>query len=294
MSSSKSIAATALVVPSVAQTQAPSVLIDNARLNAYLGEARHRFSITALAECPSTSTLLLACSAQGAPSGSVIVCDRQTAGRGSRGRRWSASPQASLTFSLLWHFTCEQAQLSGLSLGVGLAVVRALDDCGARGAMLKWPNDVLYHDAKLAGILIELCGDPVRAQAVIGIGLNLLPPDADKTGKPDGGAEAFMMPATSVDAMVSPAPERNLLLAAILKALAAMLDRFAQTGFAGLRDEWLARHAWQTRPVRVLRDGRVVAEGLCCGVDVDGTLLVQTPAGVIRCLSGDVSLRAAS
>ncbi len=294
MSSSESIAAIALTVPSVVQTQAPSVLIDSARLNACLGEARHRFSITALAECPSTSTLLLACSAQGAPSGSVIVCDRQTAGRGSRGRRWSASPQASLTFSLLWHFTCAQAQLSGLSLAVGLAVARALDDCGARGAMLKWPNDVLYHDAKLAGILIELCGDPAQAQAVIGIGLNLLPPDAGETGKPDGAAEAFMMPAASVDAMVSPAPERNLLLAAILKALAAMLDRFAQTGFAGLRDEWLAHHAWQTRLVRVLRDGRVVAEGLCCGVDVDGTLLVRTPEGVIRCLSGDVSLRAAS
>ena len=60
--------------------------------------------------------------------------------------------------------------------------------------MLKWPNDVLFHDAKLAGILIELCGDPARAQAVIGIGLNLLPPDADKMGKPDGGAEAFRPP----------------------------------------------------------------------------------------------------
>lgn len=269
---------------------APSVLIDLARLNVLLGEARSRFSVTALAECPSTNTFLLACSAQGAPSGSVVVCDRQTAGRGSRGRRWSASPQASLTFSLLWHFGCEQARLSGLSLGVGLAVVRALAACGAPGAMLKWPNDVLYRDAKLAGILVELCGDPAQAQAVIGIGLNLLSPEICGTGP----ADTFMMPATSVDAMVSPAPERNHLLAALLVELAAMLDRFAAAGFAGLRQAWLACHAWQDRAVRIVRDGRVEAEGVCYGVDADGTLLVRTPEGIKRCLSGDVSLRAAA
>ena len=269
----------------------PSVPIDPVRLNALLGEAHSRFAITALAECPSTNTFLLACNAQGAPSGSVIVCDRQTAGRGSRGRRWSASPQASLTFSLLWHFECELVRLSGLSLGVGVAVVRALAACGARGAMLKWPNDILFHDAKLGGILVELCSDPAQAQqaqAVIGIGLNLLPPATDGL---DG---AFMMPATSIDAMISPVPERNRLLAALLVELAAMLDRFAAAGFAGLREEWLACHAWQGRAVRMLRDGRVEAEGTCCGVDADGTLLVQTPKGIVRCLSGDVSLRAAS
>lgn len=266
----------------------PSTLIDLTRLNALLGEARSRFSVTALAECPSTNTFLLACSAQGAPSGSVIVCDRQTAGRGSRGRRWSASPQASLTFSLLWHFDCEQVRLSGLSLGVGVAVVRALAACGVRGAMLKWPNDILFRDAKLGGILVELCGDPARAQAVIGIGLNLLPPVTDDV------SDAFMMPATSVDAMISPAPERNRLLAALLVELAAMLDRFAETGFAGLRENWLACHAWQDRTVRIVRDGRIEAEGVCCGVEAEGTLLVRTPEGIRRCLSGDVSLRAAS
>lgn len=266
----------------------PSTLIDLARLNALLGEARSRFSVTALAECPSTNTFLLACSAQGAPSGSVIVCDRQTAGRGSRGRRWSASPQASLTFSLLWHFDCAQVRLSGLSLGVGVAVVRALAACGVRGAMLKWPNDILFRDAKLGGILVELCGDSARAQAVIGIGLNLLPPVTDDMN------DAFMMPATSVDAMISPAPERNLLLAALLVELAAMLDRFAETGFAGLRENWLVCHAWQDRTVRIVRDGRIEAEGVCCGVDAEGTLLVRTPEGIRRCLSGDVSLRAAS
>jgi BirA family biotin operon repressor/biotin-[acetyl-CoA-carboxylase] ligase len=72
-----------------------------------------------------------------------------------------------------------------------------------------------------------------------------------------------------------------------------VLDRFADGGFAALRGEWLARHAWQDRPVRLLRDGEVEKEGVCRGADTDGALLIQTTVGLERCLSGDLSLRAA-
>ena len=114
----------------------------------------------------------------------MLVTDRQTAGRGSRGRTWLASPEASLTFSLLWRFDGGLERMSGLSLAVGLAVVEALEACGASGVKLKWPNDILHDGGKLGGILVELhnevrsdnYGEANAAMAVIGIGLNLFGP----------------------------------------------------------------------------------------------------------------------
>ena len=133
-------------------------LIEPARLRTLLGAAAGRFDVDSLAECASTNTELLARAERGAPSGSVLVADRQTAGRGSRGRTWQSSPGASLTFSLLWRFTDGVHGLAGLSLAVGVAVIRALAACGAHGVMLKWPNDILLDEAKLGGILVELQG----------------------------------------------------------------------------------------------------------------------------------------
>ena len=261
-----------------------SLLIDSDRLKAALGNARGRFSIRAIETCESTNTLLLEDCAHGAPSGSVIVCDRQTAGRGSRGRHWSASPEASLTFSLLWDFDCGLAGLSGLSLGVGLAVVRALGACAVTGVTLKWPNDILIDDAKLGGILVELSGDAEQARAVVGIGLNLKRPHVPVSGE-------AMLPVAALEDRVAELPDRNRLLAALLIELAAVFDAFSAGGFAGLREDWQACHAWQDRSVRVLRQGAPEKQGLCRGADVDGALLVDIDGVLERCLSGDVSLR---
>ena len=273
-------------------TPSTQLLIDPARLQDLLGAAHGRFDVDSLAECASTSTLLLARAAQGAPAGSVVVTDRQTAGRGSRGRRWIASPEASLTFSLLWRFSGGMERLSGLSLAVGVAVLRALESLGASGATLKWPNDILYCDAKLGGILVELqeARNPQEmtesSLAVIGIGLNLQLPEA----LPDG--EAFALKPAALAQLIDPLPERHQLLAQLLVELALVLDRFCAGGFGALREQWLTRHAWRNRPVQLLRDGRLERHGICRGADLDGALLLETANGVERCLSGDVSLRA--
>jgi len=270
-----------------AMTDSPaSLLIDTVRLQALLGDAGGRFDVDSLAECESTSTLLLERTAQGAPAGSVIVTDRQTAGRGSRGRIWLASPESSLTFSVLWRFECGLDGLSGLSLAVGVAVVHALEACGASGVSLKWPNDILHDNAKLGGILVELQGEPDGALAVIGIGLNLRLPESI------GAGEGFAIPPAALDKIITPLPERHALLAQLLIELAHVFDRFSAGGFSALRQQWQARHAWQDRPVCLLRDGQIAKEGICRGADSDGALLVQTKTGVERCLSGDLSLRA--
>lgn len=259
-----------------------SALIDPVRLKPLLGALATRFDVDALAEASSSSDLLLERAARGAGAGSVIVVDRQTAGRGRRGRTWNSAPEASLTFSLLWRFDGGVERLAGLSLAVGVAVARALAALGVQGVALKWPNDVLLSGRKLAGILVELSSERRGMVAVIGIGLNLLPPPA---------SEALDTPAAALAEALKPLPDRHALLAQLLGDLAPVLDTFSAGGFNVLRDEWQAAHAWQNQAVSVLHDGRAVLAGLCRGADADGALLVETTKGLERCLSGDVSLR---
>lgn len=260
------------------------LLIDHARLLGLLGTDAGRFSVDVLAECASTNSHLLDRATAGAPSGTVVVADRQTAGRGSRGRSWLASPEASLTFSVLWHFPGGIERLSGLSLAVGVAVVEALSACGVADVQLKWPNDILYDDRKLGGILVEVQSDAESSQVVIGIGLNLRRP-------PDFAAEGMALAPVALEEFAPQLPERHALLAALLQALATVFDTFAEGGFAALRSRWQTYHAWQERPVNMLRDGKVEVEGACLGADEDGALLVRTATGLERCLSGDLTLR---
>ncbi|WP_300455199.1 biotin--[acetyl-CoA-carboxylase] ligase [Accumulibacter sp.] len=262
-----------------------SCRIDAARVYRLLGAAARRFTVEALPECVSTSTLLLERAAQGATTGTLLVADQQTAGRGRRGRSWLSSPEASLTFSLLWRFTCPVAQLAGLSLAVGVAVARALEGVGVERIGLKWPNDILLDGGKLGGILVELDTQPGSLLAVIGIGLNLHLPAA--------GDEPLRHPPAALSQALSPLPDRHRLLARLLSELAAVLDDFSAGGFPILRDEWQAHHVWQDRRVRLLDGGPVDREGICLGADTDGALLLRTPVGVERCLSGDLSLRSA-
>jgi BirA family biotin operon repressor/biotin-[acetyl-CoA-carboxylase] ligase len=91
-----------------------------------------RFDVDALDECDSTSSELMRRAERGAPSGSVVVADRQSAGRGRRGRSWLSSPESSLTFSLLWRFPGNAASLSGLSLAVGVGLAQAMENLGAK------------------------------------------------------------------------------------------------------------------------------------------------------------------
>ncbi len=263
----------------------PSTLIDPKRLSALLGPIGARFDVISLSECSSTSTLLMEHAREGARSGTVIVADRQAAGRGSRGRSWTSSPEASLTFSIMWSFPGGPERLSGLSLAVGVAIAQGLESCGAAPIALKWPNDVLYENAKLVGILIELYMEEGKTVAVIGIGINL------RKLENNGSTHAAALPFAALEQIVPELPERHLLFARQLTSLSETFDRFAAGGFAALREQWQARHAWQDKPVRLLRDNHVEKEGICLGTDTDGALLIRTDEGISRCLSGDVSLR---
>ncbi|MCM2308895.1 MAG: biotin--[acetyl-CoA-carboxylase] ligase [Sulfuritalea sp.] len=254
-----------------------------AAIVAKLGNAARRFDIDVLPSCDSTNAVLLARAEAGAPSGTVVIAEEQTAGRGRRGRSWFSSPGDSLTFSLLWRFAPGTAP-AGLSLAVGVAVARALQKVGAGDTALKWPNDILKQGRKLGGILVELVPGAPHA-AVIGIGINLQLP----SGMPDDVRAA----SAAIDAIDVAAADSNALYAALLGELLATLESFGGGGFAALRAEWLARHAFQDVPVSIASDFGAPVVGVCRGVDVDGALLLDVGGRSERILSGEVSLRRA-
>ena len=245
-----------------------------------LGATSTRFDVDWLAECNSTNTVLLERAANGAPSGSVLVADNQTAGRGRRGRHWLSSPDCSLTFSLLWRLP-PAVRSTGLSLAVGLAVAQALEYLGIRGTGLKWPNDIWLHGRKLGGVLIEVAFDNNGLGLIIGIGLNLRH-DPDWQDQLDQASAAL-----SDDGAQFP---REVVLAAILHQLASTLDRFNQEGFSTLRAGWCARNALLGLPVRVSSENGEHT-GICGDVAADGSLILHAACGAHLLISGgDVSL----
>ncbi len=272
----------------------PPQWLDAARIVSQLGEQGRRFQIEILDSAPSSNTLLLQrarldAANGGAPSGSVLAVEWQSGGRGRMGRAWHSGLGNALTFSLLWRFGCGLSGLSGLSLATGVALMRALRSLGVEGARLKWPNDVLgahgpKGNTKLAGILIEVQGDMLGPSAVvIGIGLNL--------SLPQPVLRQIGQPVTSLKDMMSEVPERNHLLAILLRELHGVLGEFSAHGFAALRAEWESHHALQNQPVRLLLpDGSSVA-GIARGVTEDGALKLETVHGMQFFNAGEVSLR---
>jgi BirA family biotin operon repressor/biotin-[acetyl-CoA-carboxylase] ligase len=264
----------------------PPQWLDAARVGGYLAELSGRFQIEIADSAVSSNTLLLRRAAQGAPGGSVLALEWQSGGRGRLGRTWHSALGGGLTFSLLWRFDCGLSALSGLSLAAGVALIRALRALGVTGAQLKWPNDVVAAGGKLAGILTEAQGDMLGPCAVvIGIGLNLALPKALM--------RQIGQPVTCMAELMGAPPERNLLLAALLRELDGVLHTFAAHGFAALREEWESYHAMQNQPVQLsLPDGGLV-NGTALGVDESGALVVETAGGAKRFNVGEISLRGA-
>lgn len=263
----------------------PLSLLDREEILRRLGPRAARFAIEVVEAVGSTNTLLMQRAEAGAPDGTVVAAEWQSRGRGRLGREWHASLGGALTFSVLRRFAQGVGFLSGLSLAVGVALMRALGRLDALEVTLKWPNDVLWRGRKLAGILIEMHGDTLGpSAAVIGVGLNV--------GLPDSVRARIAQPAADLATALGKPVDRNALLALVLTELASVLDVFARDGFAPFKREWESRHAHHAQPVTVLLpDGRRES-GMVRGVAEDGALLVETRAGARRYHSGEISVRA--
>lgn len=269
---------------------------------ALTGPGRLWRDVTVRAETGSTNSDLLAAARDGAPEGTVLAAEVQTAGRGRLDRRWICPPRAALSFSVLLRPDGVPAVARGwIPLLAGVAVAAGLRAQAGLDARLKWPNDVLVGGAKIAGILAEQAGDAI----VLGTGINV-------TTRRD---ELPVPHATSV-VLAGAAPDREQLLVAVLgeletwyrrwvAAVAAgppvldrtvldrtVLDRSVLAGPggdpAGLRAEYLRLSATVGQQVRVSMPGGKLVTGRAGDVDATGRLVVGTASGPVAVSAGDV------
>lgn len=235
----------------------------------------------------STNSVLLA--RQNPPFGAceVLLAEYQTAGRGRRGRAWVAPPGGSICLSLSWAFREVPQDLGALGLVIGVCALRALRESGLEDARLKWPNDLMVEGKKLGGILIELRAESDGpACVVIGIGLNVVL-----------GAELLQVivetgvAATDLVTAGLEQPSRNALAASLVAQVVRGLLVFEKEGLRPFAEEWRAADVLRGRQIDVhTLEG--VARGLARGIDLHGALVVETPNGVRRFISGDVTVRA--
>ena len=253
-----------------------------------MGEDGGWFNIKVLDSIDSTNTYLSKVVSSGYPHASVVAANLQTQGKGRRGRQWQSALGESLTFSFLWRFTQGAAGLSGLSLAVGIALIRAFKKINITNALLKWPNDVLILDdgvyKKLAGILIELQGDTDgQSSAIIGVGINL---NISKSQ-----LEKIDQPAIDIKNLTSEYVDSNVFMAIIIKELATVLSSFESDQFKPFKDEWLSHHAFQEKLIKIMLGNSQTISGKAVDISDTGALIIDTEEGIKSFASGEVSIR---
>jgi BirA family biotin operon repressor/biotin-[acetyl-CoA-carboxylase] ligase len=227
---------------------------------------------------PSTNADVAARARAGEPEGLVLVTEHQTAGRGRLDRVWVTPPRAALTFSLLVRpETVPVARWPWLPLLTGLAVAEAVREVAGVPATLKWPNDVLVGDLKLAGILVERVEVPAGA-AVVGVGLNV---SSTREELPvESATSLFLAGATT--------PDRTALLVGVLTRFSHWYDAWSASGGAALRPSYREACSTLGREVRVDLPGGEPLHGRAVDVDADGRLLVDDGRTVRALGAGDV------
>lgn len=209
---------------------------------------------------------------QGARAGTVVCADEQTAGRGRQARQWY-SPPGNLYLSVVLRPDVSVQRLPEFGFVAALAVAETANALlpAQRRASLKWPNDVLVNEAKIAGILLE----PVESALVIGIGLNIL--------EAPGNASYRVTTLAACGGLATVDGARTILL----DRLGRQIDAWEQDGFAPVRLAWLTRAHPVGAALRVTLQGRAM-NGRFAGLDEDGALLLDTAEGRRRVLAGDV------
>ena len=216
-------------------------------------------------------------------SGVVVLAEHQSAGRGRRGRHWVSPFGRNLYLSLLWEFDMDAAQLSGLSLVIAVAITRALSKMKINDVMLKWPNDVLWQDRKLCGLLLEMHGEASGPwQVVIGIGMNV--------NMNSITVEEIGQPWVDLQSILGRIVDRNQLAGLILRELLDAIALFQRSGLSAFLAEWRSRDVCRDQIVELHFPDRV-QHGIARGIDSSGALLLETDGVVKPYHAGEVSLR---
>lgn len=266
----------------------PVQLLDAERIRARLdADVRQQVpGIEVHLQLPSTNARLMTAGPENAPSGHVCLAEKQTAGRGRRGRVWQSPFGGNIYMSFVRDFDEGVSRISGAALVVALGVARALEATGVTGVGLKWPNDILCGGHKLAGILLEVSSESGGAcRIVAGLGLNV--------HLPAHWREDILQPVTDLGSLLAEIPDRDALVASLINHIYRGLDEFAGQGLESLLPEWRQRDIYHGRPVSLVMAGRSV-RGTARGINEYGELILEQEGGIRRSFSGgELSLRPA-
>jgi BirA family biotin operon repressor/biotin-[acetyl-CoA-carboxylase] ligase len=254
-----------------------------ARIQAGLATCLMGRQVIYLPEVGSTNEEARRRAEAGAPEGTLVITDYQTAGRGRQSRRWEAPRGCCLLLSLVFRPDLDPHQLQRLTMVCGLAAAAAIETQTGLAVGLKWPNDLVVEGAKVGGLLTELGLSGNRVDyVVVGLGVNV---NLDPQQLP---AE-LLVPATSLSQVLGRSVSRLGLLRAFLSEVEARY--FALRAGDLPTSEWMERLVTLGQRVQVSGAGRTLA-GLAEGVNADGALLVRLPDGQLETvLAGDVTLR---
>lgn len=230
------------------------------------------------------------------------IAQKQTAGKGRAGRTWLASPENTMCFSMAYPFKRSPSELTGLSLAVSITVIAGLaqaigvsqEKLHQAGLRLKWPNDLLLNNSKLAGILIEggqtKVGDP--SWMIVGVGINLhnasaIEKELDQSGLKVGALDQLLPINTKL-------PDAECIWLELLNSFDEHFKKFDQFGFSAYQQEWLKWDAYINQQVCISGSGKESMYGTAKGVDTNGALILQQAENLQAIYAGDVSLRAQS
>lgn len=216
----------------------------------------------------------------------ACLAEQQTHGKGRRGREWISPFGNNVYLSLLWHFKSAPGEIVGLSIAVATAVTKTLEQLGiSNGLTLKWPNDILWKNKKLAGILLEMIAEPNNTcSVVIGIGLNTQLSDKDSA--------RIDQPSTSVSDILEKAVSRNEISGLLLNSLVDTIEQFQRDGLQTALEEWKKYDHFAGQNV-TLHTAEQNINGIMQGLGDRGELLLLNPETnqLQRHLSGRVTLR---
>jgi BirA family transcriptional regulator, biotin operon repressor / biotin---[acetyl-CoA-carboxylase] ligase len=231
----------------------------------------------------STNRVAMGLAREGAPEGTVVLADRQTAGRGRLQRVWQSPPGCNLYMSVILRPAVAPPDVSQITLLAGVAVAEAIAPISPVGVGIKWPNDVRIGGRKVCGILTEMRRAGGRVAVVLGIGLNM---NMGRSDFDPGHRDV----ATSLREETGRDHSREDMVVLLCERLEQWYETFLHAGFAPIRDGWLARSEMAGKHVRVLfRDE--VQEGVVEGIDRDGALLIADGRGEVRRITaGDATI----
>lgn len=265
------------------QLSEPLDLLQVEKIISYFDKNDDVPNITVLDVIDSTNSYLLRKVPHQIIDGQLCVAEYQSAGRGRRGRQWISPYGSNIYLSLYRYLDQGMSAAMGLNVVVALGVFDAIKKLYQHDVELKWPNDIYLHGKKLAGILIDLEGQPMEAcHCVIGIGLNLSMPEAS--------AKQVDQPWSDLSTVVGHHISRNELTAELIKQINSRLIEHNKNGLRNMLDDWHQHDLYFNKAIKIIT-GDKETHGISRGIDAQGALLMESSGVVSPVYGGEVSLR---